>query len=382
MEAYSANDYRFYLEHSWGTSPAQKLREKEYNKQYYEAHKSKWGVDGEGKTRDLENFVPTTDKEKEGAAKILTKDLNRLDKERAKQQYKVNEAIDRYTKMVAKANRAKTDEKHDKLNRKADEFLNSRSKDFDNLEKTNKQIEKALKDAEDIGLTVDTKDTKRLAEDISTIVAKSAINFLTVPLTGTVVVPGVKGADGTKYKVKYDKDKKNAEQDAELAKKLSGADFDGKTLNDIELGKLSNKNTDAHAKQDKKEVERLSKEAAKALSGADFDGDSTPEAVTKAVNDAKARGDEKEAKRLTNLYKEESAHKEKMANASSDKKESKYETAEWKEQARKALANAKKNDRYDINFLETVQNDDYSTQKLLIEYEKYLKNPEKYMQTH
>lgn len=597
--AYSANDYRFYLEHSWGTSPAQKLREKEYNKAYYEAHKSKWGVDGAfqrktqpsndpsavqfirnnmnnistnewnkamralehelsirnaakeltaskeyqeyqtsqkklkeirsefeksrnlhggnhdtdyefdkyissnkeisdlqkenlklydaylakqkevvnkivgehgseqadgtpiraivtsainndiknspietkadkqliDKTRELKEFVPTTDKEKEGAAKLITKDLNHLDKERAKAQYKVNEALAQYERMVAKANRAKTDEKHDKLNRKADEFLNSRSKDFNNLEKINSRIDKALKDAEDIGLTVDTKDTKRLAESVSSIVAKSAVNLLTVPLTGTVVVPGATSINGTKYKVKYDKDKKNAEQDAEFAKrstevseastKATNASLaldDYRTRREEELTpkyikeyeKRFNKKYDHNDDQatdwvkgsirdelgrtNDAKYSKLNDEYMKATEDyqrkkQDFDNWSkesekqeskykTPEAVTKAVNAAKARGDEKEAKRLTNLYKEESAHKEKMANAPSDKKESKYETSEWKEQARKALANAKKNDRYDINFLETVQNDDYSTQKLLIEYEKYLKNPEKYMQTH
>lgn len=446
MEAYSANDYRFYLQHSWGTSPAQKLREKEYNKAYYEANKSKWGVNGERKTgileerfnrktRELENFVPTTDKEKEGAAKLITKDLNHLDKERAKQQYKVDQAIQAYTRMIAKASKAKTDEQHDKLNRKADEYLTSKKNIFDNLDKTNSKIEKALKDAEDIGLTVDKKDVMRRAEDISTIVAKSAVNLLTVPLTGTVVIPGATSINGTKYKVKYDKDKKNAELDADFAKistEVSEASMKAlhanRALDDYrekleeeltpkykkeyekQFGKKFNRNNadaqdwvkgsvrDEIARTNDAKYSKLNDEYMKATEDyqrkkQDFDNWSkdsekqeskykTPEAVTKAVNDAKASGDEKEAKRLTNLYKEESAHKEKMANAPSDKKESKYETSEWKEQARKALANAKKNDRYDINFLETVQNDDYSTQKLLIEYEKYLKNPEKYMQTH
>lgn len=48
-ELYSYNDFRYYkngsLKHSWGTSPEQKLREKEYNKAYYQAHKHDiWGV--------------------------------------------------------------------------------------------------------------------------------------------------------------------------------------------------------------------------------------------------------------------------------------------------------------------------------------------------
>lgn len=40
MNSYSTNDYRSYLEHSWGKKPEQKAREKEYNHQYYEAHKN------------------------------------------------------------------------------------------------------------------------------------------------------------------------------------------------------------------------------------------------------------------------------------------------------------------------------------------------------
>lgn len=52
-ELYSNNDWRYYLSHSWGTSPAQKLREKEYNKAYYEAHKvDKWGIRGDRKALD------------------------------------------------------------------------------------------------------------------------------------------------------------------------------------------------------------------------------------------------------------------------------------------------------------------------------------------
>lgn len=39
---YSNNDWRDYLEHSWGNSPKQKAREKEYNAWYYRTHKDKW----------------------------------------------------------------------------------------------------------------------------------------------------------------------------------------------------------------------------------------------------------------------------------------------------------------------------------------------------
>ena len=39
---YSQNDYRNYLEHSWGKKPEQKAAEKAYNSKYYEEHKSKW----------------------------------------------------------------------------------------------------------------------------------------------------------------------------------------------------------------------------------------------------------------------------------------------------------------------------------------------------
>ena len=39
---YSQNDYRNYLEHSWGKKPEQKAAEKAYNQKYYQEHKSKW----------------------------------------------------------------------------------------------------------------------------------------------------------------------------------------------------------------------------------------------------------------------------------------------------------------------------------------------------
>ena len=39
---YGYNDYRLYLEHSWGKKPEQKAAEKAYNQKYYQEHKSKW----------------------------------------------------------------------------------------------------------------------------------------------------------------------------------------------------------------------------------------------------------------------------------------------------------------------------------------------------
>lgn len=39
---YSTNDYRAYLEHSWGKKPEQKSAEKAYNAKYYQEHKEKW----------------------------------------------------------------------------------------------------------------------------------------------------------------------------------------------------------------------------------------------------------------------------------------------------------------------------------------------------
>lgn len=45
---YSNNDFRLYLEHSWGKKPEQKAAEREYNAKYYQEHKSKWGVKDSG----------------------------------------------------------------------------------------------------------------------------------------------------------------------------------------------------------------------------------------------------------------------------------------------------------------------------------------------
>lgn len=50
MSKYPRNDWRDYLAHSWGTEPKQKAREKEYNAEYYQEHKEKWGVGTNTKT--------------------------------------------------------------------------------------------------------------------------------------------------------------------------------------------------------------------------------------------------------------------------------------------------------------------------------------------
>lgn len=87
--------------------------------------------------------------------------------------------------------------------------------------------------------------------------------------------------------------------------------------------------------------------------------------------------------------------KQKARSGQSDeaKKQAQYEqfvkNSMYSEEERKeAMNSARKNDRYDINFLETVQNDSfsggkhYNRQKMLSEYSKYLKNPAEYMTTH
>ena len=60
---YSTNDYRDYLEHSWGKKPEQKAAEKAYNAKYYREHKNKWkeylrnklGVGMEDEINDLQD---------------------------------------------------------------------------------------------------------------------------------------------------------------------------------------------------------------------------------------------------------------------------------------------------------------------------------------
>ena len=52
---YNYNDYRLYLEHSWGKKPEQKAAEKAYNQKYYEEHKSKWAEYRKNATNKLLN---------------------------------------------------------------------------------------------------------------------------------------------------------------------------------------------------------------------------------------------------------------------------------------------------------------------------------------
>ena len=59
---YSYNDYRNYLEHSWGKKPEQKAAEKAYNQKYYEENKSKWKQYRENAAKKLGDFAGVTAK--------------------------------------------------------------------------------------------------------------------------------------------------------------------------------------------------------------------------------------------------------------------------------------------------------------------------------
>ena len=56
---YSKNDYRDYLEHSWGKKPEQKAREREYNQQYYRSHPEKWGM-AKGSVSEVDDVLLKT----------------------------------------------------------------------------------------------------------------------------------------------------------------------------------------------------------------------------------------------------------------------------------------------------------------------------------
>jgi len=71
---YSQNDYRDYLEHSWGKKPEQKAAEKAYNQKYYQEHKEKWkkykenvsdalGFDDKKQLEDAESEFKEVDKQ-------------------------------------------------------------------------------------------------------------------------------------------------------------------------------------------------------------------------------------------------------------------------------------------------------------------------------
>lgn len=71
---YSQNDYRTYLEHSWGKKPEQKAAEKAYNQKYYQEHKEKWkkykenvsdalGFDDKKQLEDAESEFKEVDKQ-------------------------------------------------------------------------------------------------------------------------------------------------------------------------------------------------------------------------------------------------------------------------------------------------------------------------------
>ena len=84
---YSTNDYRNYLEHSWGKKPEQKAAEKAYNSKYYAENKSKWEQyrdnakkKAEDKTSDKPEEKPKKAQPKKKAkAKVDTsKDLDEM----------------------------------------------------------------------------------------------------------------------------------------------------------------------------------------------------------------------------------------------------------------------------------------------------------------
>ena len=59
---YNYNDYRLYLEHSWGKKPEQKAAEKAYNQKYYEENKSKWKQYRENAAKKFSDFAGVTAK--------------------------------------------------------------------------------------------------------------------------------------------------------------------------------------------------------------------------------------------------------------------------------------------------------------------------------
>lgn len=169
------------------------------------AGRERYGVGKARSTKDI------------SSAKGITKRLNALDSAMARNRRAISDNKRKGDNYYSASKRAKTDEKHDKLNRKADEQYAKNKKYEENLKKGQAEIDDLLNKAADMGYDIDSKMTIRNTATGKDFIKTMAINMVTMPL-GMMYMESHQMA-GTKYKV--------SDTEESIKKSLERKGYDG-----------------------------------------------------------------------------------------------------------------------------------------------------------
>lgn len=139
------------------------------------------------------------------STKGMERRLNDLDKAIARNKRYINENLAKGNKYHKKAQKAKTDEKHDELERKADAEFAKNKVFMDNVKKGEEEINDILKRAEENGYLVTSRETNRSVangKDVISSALKTAVaTTVLLPFGAAGVVVDRKTVKGTKYDV-------------------------------------------------------------------------------------------------------------------------------------------------------------------------------------
>lgn len=176
------------LEHSWGKSPKQKAREKEYNAEYYRKHKEKWNkyisdnVDYRSNMNGLENYLREDSSATRKAKKYYLEMVSNAAKSRNKRyngqslsfwqdQYKWAEdqlnAQEAYNKRIA-SKRSSAGQAENERSKAKDRAVDVRNRYAD------KQLERQVYESSTKGkIDKMIKDAKRKLSDIASEASKT-----------------------------------------------------------------------------------------------------------------------------------------------------------------------------------------------------------------
>lgn len=149
--------------------------------------------------------------EEKGLHVLYKKRLNDLDKNRAEHLRDIDDREPERRAYERKASKAKTDEKHDEWQRKADEIGSKTAKNIENIKKIDAEVNRIIKKAKDEGYDVKSKAIMRNTVRGASIATKILASAVALPITAQfghpfLLVPiGDKWAPGTRYKVKKPK---------------------------------------------------------------------------------------------------------------------------------------------------------------------------------